>query len=83
MSRPLVSGNQVWCPVCAGYVQMLRVPKAASLADVSRRTVYRYIQRGSVHAVQVAGGTYRVCAQCLLRRRRETRSESDDLGGEA
>jgi hypothetical protein len=67
MTHPFISGNHVWCPACKEYVQMLRIPKAASLADVSRRTVYRYIKRGSVHTVQVAGGTYRVCGNCLLR----------------
>lgn len=78
MSHPIISGNQVWCPVCKGYAQMLRVPKAASLADVSRRTVYRYIARGSVHAIQIAGGAYRVCGNCLLRQRRQRDEESDE-----
>lgn len=69
MARPVISGDRVWCPLCKDYVQMLRVPKAASLADISRRTVYRYVKRGVAHALQTAGGTYRVCATCLLRER--------------
>ena len=77
MTRPLISGNQVWCQVCEDYVQMLRVPKAASLADVSRRTVYRYIGRGSVFALKIAGGTYRVCGRCLLREQRQSRADRE------
>lgn len=78
MAHPLISGNQVWCPVCEAYVQMLRVPKAASLADVSRRTVYRYIVKGSVFSLKIAGGTYRVCGRCLLRQHSRADHEFDD-----
>lgn len=78
MAHPFISGNQVWCPACDNYVQMLRVPKAASLADVSRRTVYRYIERGGVHALKVAGGAYRVCGHCLLREQRRVGQEIED-----
>lgn len=78
MAHPFISGNQVWCPACEDYAQMLRVPKAASLADVSRRTVYRYIERGSVHTLKIAGGAYRVCGQCLLREQRRVEQEMAD-----
>ena len=78
MAHPFISGNQVWCPICREYVQMLRVPKAASLADVSRRTVYRYIERGGLFALKVAGGASRVCGRCLLRERSRVEQEMED-----
>jgi len=67
MVSPKVVGEQVRCPLCNEYSQLLRVSKAAKLADVSRRTIYRYIEEGTVYAVRVAGKTYRVCSGCLLK----------------
>jgi predicted transcriptional regulator len=61
-----VLGNEVYCPLCKQYVQLLRIQHAATIASVNRRSVYRYIEEGSVYAVKVAGKTYRVCSDCLL-----------------
>lgn len=57
----------VWCPLCKKNVQLLRVANAAKLADVHARTIYRYIDEGLVHALKIAGKTYRVCGDCLFR----------------
>jgi hypothetical protein len=43
--------------------------KAAKIADIHRRTVYRYIESGDVYIVKVAGKTTRVCSGCLLNRK--------------
>jgi len=67
MFKPVL-GDQVFCPLCNEYVQLLRVQKAAAVADVNRRTVYRYIEDGSIYSVRIAGKTCRVCARCLLGR---------------
>ena len=67
MSQP-VAGMQVFCPLCKQYVQLLRIQHAAGIAAVHRRSIYRYIEEGSVFAVKIAGKTYRVCANCLLGR---------------
>lgn len=61
-----ISGDQVFCPRCSKYVQLLRVERAARIAGVNRRTVYRYIEEGAVYYVKVAGKTYRICGDCLL-----------------
>ena len=61
--------STVWCPLCKKKVQLLRVANAAKLVDVHPRTIYRYIQEGLVHAVQIVGKTYRVCGDCLYRQR--------------
>lgn len=61
-----VVGERVVCPQCQEEVQLLRISRAAKLVDVSRRTIYSYIEEGSVYAARVAGKTMRVCPGCLL-----------------
>jgi excisionase family DNA binding protein len=63
-----VVGDRVVCPQCGCAAKLLRITRAASLVDVSRRTIYGYIEDGSVYAVKVAGKTLRVCSNCLLDR---------------
>ena len=67
MAHPIILGDQVWCPRCDRYVQLLKIRKAARVADVSCKTVYRYVEEGRVHIVKVAGSTIRVCSGCLLK----------------
>jgi excisionase family DNA binding protein len=42
--------------------------KAAKVADVHRRTIYRYVESGEIYHLKVAGKTTRVCSGCLLKR---------------
>jgi predicted site-specific integrase-resolvase len=37
------------------------------MADVSTKTIYRYVEEGNVYAVRIAGKTLRVCRGCLLK----------------
>jgi excisionase family DNA binding protein len=67
LSRPKNIIERVWCPSCEKEAQLLRVSNAARLVDVNPRTIYRYIDEGLVYALKVAGKTYRVCRDCLLR----------------
>lgn len=67
MSQVFITGNQIWCPLCKDYEDFLRIQKAATLADVNRRTIYRYLEEGKIHAVKTAGGTYRECRGCLIK----------------
>jgi excisionase family DNA binding protein len=61
------SEQKIWCPICKEHHQFLRIPTAARLLEVSRRTIYRHIEDGSVHVFKLAGtGHYRVCSGCLL-----------------
>lgn len=64
--------STVWCPLCKKNVHLVRVANAAKLVDVHPRTIYRYIEDGSVHALKIAGKTYRVCGDCLFRQRGDT-----------
>ena len=67
MNYVTFTGNQIWCPICQDYEKFLKIQHAAALADVNRRTIYRYLEEGKVHAVKTAGGTYRVYCGCLLK----------------
>jgi len=58
---------KIWWPLCKKSVPLLRVTSAAKLVDVHRRTIYRYIEDGSVYALKIVGKTYRVCGDCLFR----------------
>jgi excisionase family DNA binding protein len=69
MPELMVVGQQVWCPFCQLYAQMLKVQNAAKIVDVHTRTIYRYIEEGLVYSVKVAGKRYRVCSNCLLKQR--------------
>ncbi len=69
----LIAGNEAYCPLCNKYSQLISVNRAARVASVTRRSVYRYIEEGIVHSVRVAGKTVRICASCLL-------DESSPLG---
>jgi len=48
-------------------LRLLRVFRAAEMADVSSKTIYRYVEEGNVYAVKVAGKTLRVCRGCLIK----------------
>ena len=71
MSNLMVVGDEVWCPRCKEYTQLLKIKKAAKIADVSCKTIYRYIEEGKVYSVKVAGSTTRVCSGCLFKRNDE------------
>ena len=68
MSQPAFHNQELWCPLCKKYVHLLKVCNAAKLVDVHSRTIYRYIDEGLIYAVKIAGKTYRVCCDCLIRR---------------
>jgi len=45
-----------WCSTCAQQVPMVRVDEAATIARVSSRTVYRWVESDKVHFARNAGG---------------------------
>ena len=68
MDHPLFTGRRIWCPSCKDLVEFLRIETAARLAEVSSKTIHRYIDDGRVYNFKVAGaGRYRVCSRCLLK----------------
>jgi len=71
VAHPIIRGDQVWCPSCKQYVDLLRIGRAAKIADVSSKTIYRYVEEGKVHIVKIAGSTMRICSVCLLKEQPE------------
>lgn len=67
MAHPIIRNDQVWCPLCKDYVHILKIEKAARLVDVSRRTIYCYIEEGKIHSFKIVGSTCRICSNCLFR----------------
>lgn len=59
--------KRIFCPLCQEYNKFLRVQSAATLIDVSRRTIYRYLEEGKIYSVKTPGGTKRVCGGCLVK----------------
>jgi hypothetical protein len=60
-------GDRIWCPLCNGHTQFVSIHHATRLADVSRRSIYRYIEAGKIDFFKLARtGQYRVCSGCLL-----------------
>ena len=77
MDHPLFTGQKIWCPVCQDHLPFLRIPNAARLLEVDRRTIYRHIEDGSVHTFRVGGtGTYRICSGCLLTKHQASAPQS-------
>lgn len=60
-------GDEIWCPLCREYVRFIKIEKAARLADVGRRTIYRYVEEGKIYSLKIAGTTQRLCSNCLLK----------------
>ena len=54
-----------WCADCGGQVAMLTPDQAATLANVSSRTIYRRVEAGETHYMETAEGHLLVCANSL------------------
>lgn len=50
-----------WCPLCEQQMVMLTAETAAQAAGVSRREIYRRIERGELHCTETAEGVVYVC----------------------
>jgi hypothetical protein len=60
---------RMWCPDCAAEVDMLKPEEAAAIANVTTRTIYRWIEAAQIHHNESRGGNVLVCPKCLWRRR--------------
>ncbi len=45
----------MWCPACRRQVEMVTPEQAAQIAGVSPRTIYRWIEAGTIHSVEDCG----------------------------
>jgi len=61
--------NQIfhgWCPACGAEVQLFTADQAAGIAGTSTRTVYRWVESGTVHFQETAEGRMLICNNSLL-----------------
>lgn len=54
-----------WCPVCGNHARMITPEEAAVLESVNTRTVYRWVEEGSIHSAETAEGFLQICPESL------------------
>jgi hypothetical protein len=68
-----------WCPICHDKVRMMLAEKAATVCQCSRRKIYRWIEEGDLHYVEMPGGEVMVCGRSLSRKMDELDSTTNKL----
>jgi hypothetical protein len=63
--RKPTSRFQLWCEECAGDVDMVPAEKAASLARISARALFRAVENQRLHFKETADGRLLVCVSSL------------------
>ncbi len=56
---------RAWCALCEQEVVVLSAETAAQVAGVSRREIYRRLERGDLHFKETAEGVVQVCLTSL------------------
>ena len=54
-----------WCSTCAQQVPMVKVDEAATIAGVSSRTLYRWVEAEKVHFAETPEGLLLICLSSL------------------
>jgi hypothetical protein len=57
---------RMWCDECGAEVEMLKPEEAAAIANVSTRTIYRWIESAQIHHAESVGGNVIVCPNQLF-----------------
>jgi hypothetical protein len=55
------------CPFCHTSSEFLTARQAGALAQVTPKSIYRWLASGKAHGVKTAGGGQRICRQSLFR----------------
>ena len=55
------------CPICQRNSDFLTVRQAGAVAQVTPKSIYRWLATGNAHGVRTAGGGLRVCRESLFR----------------
>jgi hypothetical protein len=55
----------VWCPECPAQIQMITPEEAATLAGVSTRDIYRWVEVEHPHFTETPEGRLMVCPNSL------------------
>jgi hypothetical protein len=53
------------CPMCVQQVPMIKVDEAATMARVSSRTIYRWVESDKVHFAETPEGLLLICLSSL------------------
>jgi hypothetical protein len=57
--------SSAWCRECGDQVQMLTPDEAATIASLSSRLIYRWIEAGRIHFSETADGHLLICQRSL------------------
>ena len=63
----VLTQDQAWCLKCNKSVTLLSTSEAARSAEISKRTLRRYIHDQRVSVAKGPGPAIRLCAGCLLK----------------
>lgn len=56
----------LWCDTCGAQVRMLTPEEAASVAGVSVRKIYRRVEAGELHFIEMSEGPVLICLDSIL-----------------
>jgi hypothetical protein len=62
------SGVRAWCDGCAQPVKLVTAEEAATVAGVSTRTIYRWVEAEKVHFTETPDGSLLICLNSLLKK---------------
>ena len=54
-----------FCPICARDNEFVTPEEAATIASVTPRTIYRWLENGKLHFIETPGIELFICAQSL------------------
>lgn len=54
-----------WCSRCGGLVPMITVDEAASVARVTSRTIYRWVEIDRLHYTETSDGRLLICLESI------------------
>lgn len=75
----LVNYNRNRCAKCGAEGQMLTAETAATICQCSRRVIYRWIEEGSLHFVELADRSVMVCGRSLNEKMEDLESSTASL----
>lgn len=55
----------MWCPACRRHVDMVTPERAARIAGVSERTIYRWVEARKLHFAETSEGSLLICLDSL------------------
>ncbi len=63
--RPIHSPINFWCSECGMTVSMVTPERAAIMIQTSPREIYRKVETGEIHFVEISDKELFVCCRCL------------------